>query len=401
MEPERGTDPARHRSLTSPLEHVRVLAGEIGPRGTGTAGEAAAADYVASRLAELGLPVERYEFQAVVSQNAFPLAVDLVALLAVVLYPLDGAALRWIAAVLALIAPLLLWGAITHSDSPLRPFLPRVTSRNVVARLKPTDTPYRRVVILAHLDTNRCRLAWQSATVRLLEPLTWLTLAVLTLMGVLYLFGAILDGPWWVWWASLLPAGYVLGTVVTLWRDERTPFSPGAHDNASGMAVALEVASRLAACPLRHTEVWPAFTGAEETDHRGLKTLLRRHDLRQALFLDLEGVGSGDIVYLTRHGLCWSYRPDPELLALAERVAARRPDLGIGPAQMTVEDEVRTLRNRGYRALCIAGRDPMTGVLPHWHRPDDTADTVSPQALERAADFLMALLQELDRGGNP
>lgn len=396
MEPERGTDQTRHRSLVPPLEHVHILAGEIGPRGTGTAGEAAATDYVAGYLAELGLPVERYEFRAVASQNAFPLAVDLVALLAVVLYPLDGTALRWVAAALALTAPLLLGWAVTHSDSPLRPFLPQVISRNVVARLKPTDTPHRRVVILAHLDTNRCRLAWQSAAVRLLEPLTWLTLAVLASMGMLYLLGAILDGPGWVWWASLLPAGYVLGTVITLWRDERTPFTPGAHDNASSVAVALEVASRLVTCPLRHTEVWLAFTGAEETDHRGLKTLLRRHDLRQALFFDLEGVGGGDIVYLTRQGLCRPYRPDPELLALAERVAARRPDLSVGPAQMAVEDEVRTLRNRGYRALCIAGRDPMTGVLPHWHRPDDTADTVSPQALERAADFLMALLHELD-----
>ncbi len=381
---------------------MRVLAGEIGPRGTGTAGETAAADYVAGRLAGLGLPVERHEFRAVASQNAFPLAADMVALLAVALYPLGGAPTRWIAAALALAAPSLLWWAITRSDSPLRPLLPQVVSRNVVARLKPTDIPHRHAVILAHLDTNRCRLAWQSAAVHLLEPLTWLTLTVLAALGLLYLSGVLLDGPAWTWWVSLLPAGYVLGTVVTLWRDERTLFSPGAHDNASSVAVALEIAARLSVHPLRHTEVWLAFTGAEETDHQGLKTLLRRYTtpLRDAAFFDLEGVGSGDIVYLTRQGLCWPYRPDPELLSLAECVAARRPDLGVGPAQMTVEDEVRTLRNRGYRALCIAGRDPMTGALPRWHRPDDTAEAVSPQALGRAADFLMALLCELDKGGN-
>jgi hypothetical protein len=352
---------------------------------------------VARQLAGLGLPVERQEFRAVASQNAFPLAVDLVALLAVVLYPLDGAALRWAAAMLALSAPFLLGWAITHSDSPLRPLLPQVTSRNVLARVEPAGEARRQAVVLAHLDTNRCRLAWQSAAVRLLEPLTWLTLAVLSALGLLYLVGALLGGPAWAWWVSLLPAGYLLGTVVTLWRDERTPFSPGAHDNASGVAVALEVGARLAGHPLRHTRVWLAFTGAEETDHRGLKTLLRRHDLRRAVFLDLEGVGGGDLVYLTRQGLCWPYRPDSRLLDLAGRVAARRPDLGVGPAQMTVEDEVRTLRNRGYRALGLAGRSPETGTLPRWHRADDTADTVSPQALERAVDFVLAWLEELDR----
>lgn len=400
MESERGTDQARPRPVTSLLEHVQALAGEIGPRGTGTPGEAAAADYVARYLTTLGLPAEPSEFRAVASQNAFPLAVDLVALLAVVLYPLGGALTRWVAAALASSTPAILWRAICHSDSPLRPLLPHVTSRNVVARIEPTGEPRRRAVILAHLDTNRCRLAWQSAAVRYLEPLTWLTLAMLAALGALYLMGALLDGPTWAWWLSLLPAGYILGTVITLWRDERTPFSPGAHDNASGVAVALELAARLVAQPLRNTEVWLAFTGAEETDHRGLKTLLRQHaaSLRDAAFIDLEGVGSGDIVYLTRQGLCRPYRPDPELLALAERVAAQRSDLGVQPAEMTTEDEVRTLHNRRYRAICIAGRDPATGVLPHWHRADDTAEAVSEGTMQRATDFVTAMLHELDVG---
>jgi hypothetical protein len=377
---------------------VRVLAGEIGPRGTGTPGEAAAADYVARHLARLELAVERQRFRAVADQNAFPLAVNLVALLAVVLYSLGGPLARWAAAALALATPVLFWETVTHSESPLRPLLPHVHSQNVIGRILPTVETRQRVVLLAHLDTNRCRLAWQSATVRYLEPLTWLTFAVLVLLGGLHLAGALLGGPLWVWWLSLLPAGYILGTVVTLWRDWRTPFSPGAHDNASGVAVALAVGQRLASQPLQYTEVWLAFTGAEETDHRGLKVILQEHGatLRDAAFLDLEGVGGGELVYLAREGLCWPYRPDPGLLALAERIAVRRPDLGVRPAWMTVEDEVRTLRNRGYRALCIAGRDPQTGTLPRWHRPDDTADTVSPEALERAATFVWEMVKAME-----
>ncbi|MGB9775617.1 MAG: M28 family metallopeptidase [Anaerolineae bacterium] len=379
---------------------MRVLAGEIGPRGTGTHGEAAAADFVARRLAQLGLSVEWQRFRAVADQNAFPLAVNLVALLAVALYPLGGALTRWVAAALALSTPVLFWETVIHSDSPLRPLLPHVRSQNVLGRIPPAGKIRQRVVLLAHLDTNRCRLAWQSAAVRFLEPLTWLTFGVLVLLGVLYLLGALLSGPAWVWWLSLLPAGYILGTGITLWREGRTPFSPGAHDNASSVAVALEVGRWLAARPPRHTEVWLAFTGAEETDHRGLKVLLQEHGavLRDAVFIDLEGVGSGELVYLVREGLCWPYRPDPGLQALAEEVAARRPDLGVRPARMPVEDEVRTLRNGGYRAICLAGRDPATGTLPRWHRADDTVDTVSPVALERAAEFVLEMLQVIDSG---
>jgi hypothetical protein len=379
------------------LSDVQALAGGIGPRGTGTAGEAE--DFVAERLSRLGLPVEWQTFRAVASQNAFPMAINLVALLAVVLYSLGGTLARWTAAGLALSTAPLLWQTIRTANSPLRPLLPQVTSRNVVARTEPQGELCQRAVILAHLDTNRCRVVWQSSTVRYLEPLAYLTLAVLASLGLLYLAGALLGGPGWVWWVALLPAGYVAGSMVSLWKDDRTPYSCGAHDNAASVAVALEIGSRLAAHPLQGTQVWLAYTGAEETDHAGLYALLREHDslLHEAAFIGLEGVGSGEIVTLTRQGVCAHYRPDPGLLALAERAAARLPELGVRTAQMTMEDEVGTLRRRGYRAICIAGRDPATGTLPHWHRADDTADTVSAQVLERAADFVMALLEELDR----
>jgi hypothetical protein len=388
--------------MTDMLADVRVLAGEIGPRGTGMPGEAAAADYVAGQLTALGLPVEHHTFRAVATQNAFPLAIDLVALLAVALYPLDGPPSRWIAAGLALSTAPLLWHTIRTSSSPLQPLLPHVTSRNVVARIDPQGEVRDRAILLAHLDTNRYRMAWQSGMVRWLEPLTYLTLAILASIGVLYLIGALSGGPQWAWWISLLPAGYVIGTVVTLWREERNPHTSGAHDNAASVAVALEIGRRLAAQPLDSTQVWLAFTGAEETDHAGLYYLLH-HDpllaehLRRAAFVGLEGLGSGDLVYLTLQGLCSHYRPDPELLALAAEVAARRPELGAHPAQMNVEDEVGTLRRKGYRAICIAGRDPATGTLPHWHRPDDTADTVSAEFMGRAVDLILEFLKGLDR----
>ena len=385
-------------SDTRVLAATQVLAAEIGPRGTGTAGEAAAADFVAQRLAGLGLPVERQTFRAVTSQNAFPLAIDLVALLAIAFYAIGGAVGRWAGAVLALTTAPLLWQTIRTSNSPLRPFLPQATSPNVVARVEPGADLRQHAVLLAHLDTNRCRLAWQSSAVRSVEPLTYLTLVVLASLGLLYLAGALLGGPSWLWWVSLLPGAYVIGMIVTLWRDERTPYTPGAHDNAASVAVALEVGSRLASQPLVHTQVWLAFTGAEETDHAGLYALLRKHDssLRQAAFLGLEGLGSGELVYLTRQGVCAHYTPDAALLAQAAGVASRRPELGARAAQMTGEDEVGTLRRSGYRALCIAGRDPATGTLPHWHRPDDTVDTVSAEFQERAADFVMALLKAID-----
>lgn len=378
------------------LEDVRFLAGTIGPRGTGTAGEAAAAEYVARRLMELGLTPEMHTFRAVPSQNVFPLAISPLALLATAVYPLGPAAARWLAAALGFAAAWLLWQTIRSAFNPLYPLLPKVTSQNVEARLGPRGELQQRAVILAHLDTNRCRLVWQSLTVKNIEPMTWLTLAVPFGTGLLYLAGAILGGMVW-WWLSLPLAAYQLGTIITLLRDDRTPYSPGAHDNAASVAVALEVAQRLSAAPLQNTEVWFVFDGAEETDHAGVLDLLRRHGaaLRDAAFIGLEGLGSGEIVYLTRQGLCAPYHPAPNLLVIAKGVAAKRAEFDFRAAEMLAEDDVRTLRERGYHAIGIAARDPQTGVLPYWHRPNDTPDKVSGETMERATNIVLAFLDEL------
>ncbi len=382
------------------LDDVRYLAGTIGSRGTGTPAEAAAAEYVAKRLMDLGLVPEKHSFRAVPSQNAFPIAISLLTLLAVVLYPLGATITRWLAVILSLGAAWLLWQTIRSAPlNPLIALLPKVPSQNVEARLQPKGEPRRKAVLLAHLDTNRCRLVWQSLAVRNIKPMTWLTLAVPLCISVLYLTGALLDSPALLWWLSLPFAVYELGAIVTLLWDDRTPYSPGAHDNAASVAVALEAAARLSSAPLQNMEVWFVFEGAEETDHAGALDLLRRHgaDLQEASFIGMEGLGSGEIVYLTRQGICTPYRPTAELLAVAETVAFKHPELGFHPAQMLMEDDVRTLRERGYHAIGIAGRDPQTGVLPYWHRPDDTPDKVSDGTMQQAAKIVVAFLEELDK----
>ena len=95
----------------------------------------------------------------------------------------------------------------------------------------------------------------------------------------------------WPYLAGLSGALYGVATLTLLLAELRLPYSPGANDNASAVAVNLEIASKLAQQPLQSTDVWLAFTVAEEVDHRGLKKLLREHKtLRKAAFIDLEGV---------------------------------------------------------------------------------------------------------------
>jgi hypothetical protein len=348
-----------------------VLAQEIGPRGTGTVGEEEAAHYVRDRLQHLGLSIKERSFHAVAEMNWFPITAALVSLCGIALYPLSEWT-RFPAALLASLAAPLLWWAITRADSPFWFLLPRVTSRNVVAHIAPTGKTTQIVVVISHLDSNRCRLVWRAGKAGMIKAGSIATLIVYSVIGLLLLLGA--ATVWgWPYFASLPGAIYALATLIILFAEMRRPYSPGANDNAASVAVNLGLAMRLAREPLETTAVWCAFTGAEEVDHRGLKVLLKEHpELCEAFFIDLEGVGGGELCYLVQEGILSHYCPDPELLRFAEEAAKRRSDLNVKPGGMPVVDEVQTLRRLRYRAICLAGRDPQTDSLPYWHTCEDT-----------------------------
>lgn len=132
------------------------------------------------------------------------------------------------------------------------------------------------------------------------------------------------------------------------------PYVDGANDNASAVACALGLAERLKTEPLEHTEVWLAFTGAEEIGCLGTHALLDAYSetLRDTWFLDFEMVGTDEIAYVT-------------------------------------------LRSRGYRGLCLAGFGD-DGWLANWHQTiDDTAHLVSA-GLEKATTFAWRMLHALE-----
>jgi hypothetical protein len=379
--------------------HVHFLASEIGSRGTGTAGEKSAADYVAGCLGKWGIPFERLTCRTILSMNHYPLIINAMGIMALLLYPLDGSFTRWLAAGLALLVAPFMALTIRTSTNPLRVFLPKVESPSVLGKIEPAGKASLQVVLLAHLDTNKCRLTWKPEHLSSLEPLTYVTLLVQLLFGVLYLAGAITGQRWSIWALSLLPGVYLVAMVVTLVLDDRTPYSPGANDNASSVGVVLALADEFSRQALRNTRVWLAFTGAEETDHFGLRSILQLHpqEMGQALFVDLEGVGAGDLVLVTRHGIGLHYSPDPGLLDIAQKVSREHPEWEMRGEKMTESEEVSTLTHLGYRAVCISGYDRQTQALPQWHQLTDTFENLEPAALLKARDYTLALLRAIDQ----
>jgi len=143
-------------------------------------------------------------------------------------------------------------------------------------------------------------------------------------------------------------------------------------------------------------EVWFVATGAEEVGTVGMKAFLREYgpELKDALIVNLDNLGSGNLYYVTREGMAKRYYADRRLVGAARR-AARENDLPVkGREYRGLSTDATPALARGFRAMSVMAFD-INGRLPNWHWSTDTADQVSERALELAVDFVAALIKEL------
>jgi hypothetical protein len=276
---------------------------------------------------------------------------------------------------------------------------PKFPTANLVVRIPATSETRRRVVLIGHVDTNKQRATFALPVKRFLRPLMTLGTLLPLVNGLAQIAEAMGGGrqAQVVRKASLLN---LMAFLPLLILDETQHHIDGANDNATAVACLLGLGEHLKQNPLHHTEIWLAFTGAEEVGCLGTHELLDAYGnlLTNAWFIDFEMVGTRDVIYVTQHGLSYlnPYTPDEESLALAEETSRQHPELGVNGRAMVITEEVGALRGRGYRGICIAGVGP-DGWLANWHRYSDHVANVEPMGLERAARFALAMMQTLDR----
>ena len=392
---------AADRGLTARcLEHVRHLSEDIGPRGSTTAAEAAAAAYAWGVLDKLELSPRMQRFRSATSQwRPFALAITL-ALLAVAVYPLAGRATAILATLLAATTLVSAYLDLNFTTNPIRWLLPKRASQNVWAVIPAAGTPSRRLVLVGHLDTHRTPFVFRSPLhLKGFRVLVTAGFASMVALVLLYIAGSIVQSDI-IYLISLAPAVLLIVDLIMTVQADMTPYTPGANDNASGAAVVLALAERLKAEPLANTEVWAVNSGCEEVGCYGAAAFLReqREELGEAYFIALDSVagpGSGPC-YITREGMTRPYRSDPGLVALAGQIAADRPELGAYSKVMPLgfTEGAIGIKN-GMPSLTFVNLRP-DSVLPYWHRPDDVFENVDADVLARTQAFVWELLQRID-----
>jgi peptidase M28-like protein len=175
---------------------------------------------------------------------------------------------------------------------------------------------------------------------------------------------------------------------------DTVPGSPGANDNASGVAVLLEVARSLGARPALLPVIVVAFGGEEGgpgphrpslagSDHYA-HAMPAEQAKKLAGMINLDMVGRGDAI------LCTS-RINMKR-GLHRRMLRLAPQLGVPARELLtphVSDSV-PFASRGIETAWL-----WTGVENAYHSPADTAETLTPASLDWTGRLVLATLRSL------
>jgi Peptidase family M28 len=147
---------------------------------------------------------------------------------------------------------------------------------------------------------------------------------------------------------------------------------------------------------LADKEVWFVATGAEEVGTAGMKAFLKEcaADLREAVILNLDNLGSGSLYYITSEGMSRHYDGDRRLISAAKRVVREREMDIRGREYRGLSTDATPALARHFRALSVMAFD-INGRLPDWHWKTDTVENVTPENLTKAADFVTEMVREL------
>ncbi len=379
-------------SLARALQVTRHLASEIGPRRPCSESERDAAAFVASELREDGVE-SREEPVPATSTFAAPYTIVLGLAVGAGIVPKDRRLLRSLMAG----SSALLGGleAAFHPASPLRR-LARGESRNVIAAIEPREKRERTLCLVSHLDSSRSGLMFHPRmTPHLSRSAAAFGLAV-SVQGFEPLLTRSRTG------SRLAAAARVicgLGAILMAERELRGEDVAGANDNASGVGGCLALAAEVARAPLLNTRLAVLVTGGEESGVFGARSFIESRDISGWLFVNFDGIGApAALHWLEREGgSLRSWAADPGLVAVAGRVAERRPDLGLtGTSRSSgLPYDATPILARGGRAITLTVQN---GSIPNYHWPTDTADNLDPEVFERALGAGREMIAAIDRG---
>jgi len=172
---------------------------------------------------------------------------------------------------------------------------------------------------------------------------------------------------------------------------------PGASDNATGVAVAIDLVRALAAERPGGLEVVALLAGCEESGMGGMAAFLRSRgvelDRASTLVLGLDTLGAGTSIVAAAEGTILTHRYAEADLALADRGAARAAHPAPQRWRIGGWTDPILASFAGLRAISLLSIGPR-GTFTNYHRPTDTPDRVDWASVEACAEIAAGIVAE-------
>ncbi len=278
-------------------------------------------------------------------------------------------------------------------------FIPSSESQNVVAPFH-VEKPKRLIVVTAGYDTQV-----DGILSKLLKSgyAHWVHRCILILMIAVIVTTAASDlaahqGSSLLW-ASMLrwsAIACLLGAALSLFVHDRYGEDVrGANNNASGVGTLLNLAEEMHSTPLEHSDVWLVALGNSYGSQEGIRHILDTvpQSVEETYIINLQGVGCGKLVYLTKEGFMNTHPYRKKLIDLADELA---PQYRIQPGQYSgLPTPTHWPSQHGYSALSIMGLED--GIdSPHAWSCSDRHTEIDDESIKRATAFSSTLLHSLD-----
>ncbi len=382
-------------TLTKITNDIQYLAGTNITRRYGTEGELLSSEYIRNRLLDMHLQPKIESFTC--SRETFQiLSLYWLEFVFVVLLSIFFPAAGFIYGCFVIVLYFLeLLGYFSISQ-----FIPEYQSQNIHTVIKNQemfDEPECRIIFHANYDCGIFHLFYSSAVMGylpLLHNIVVICMLVILGVGLRDNIGEII--PWndnismTLWTIS----GGTLGTLglivfISTTNEEDTR---GANFNASGVACLLALAEHFSQQPIKNAEIHFVFTGAHECWMAGLRHFLKKNVFpkKKTLFINVEGVGSGDLHIVTRENMVFTFSIDSKIKELIHK----NPSLSevSETDSLPIPTSSFMILSHGYKACTLIGLDK--DKKPSYRNQlEDTTINVDEQKVKKAFEIARTLAE--------
>jgi len=388
------------KGITWPARH---LARDIGPREPGSQGERSAAHFIERELNALGLATETQRFHAPATTAWSEMLVHLLPVIGAIAFPANSHISYGLICLGFFLFLLEYFGR-----SPFLWLQPRHRSENVIAKIKPHRDPRRTLVLIAHMDSPRSAFYHRPGLVRPARAaflLDFVSMAALFMLFTVAYAGYLLsmeETTLTIFWqlGLILAIPPALALIALLSKAAAGRATPGGNDNASGVAVLLELARVYTRRQPHNTDLWLVSTAASDAGGAGVKRLARqyRRELKGAYYILMDGVGRGFPVCYKREGRLISFHSNRKLTGMARRISDVHAHYSTGFKRNSMYiSEGFQLLSRGRKAVTVSSRED-SRYPRYWRWSKDDYDNIDPRSLRLCLDFLIAMVDNIDRG---